>query len=77
VLGTELGVSGVGFRDGEHGRLAEEPDGLAAAAIALLDDPAATARLGERGRRLAEAFRWPAVMEPAEAAFRRLASPAA
>ena len=49
VLGTELGVGGVGFRDGVHGRLAEDPAGLADAAIAMLAEPEATARLGAAG----------------------------
>ncbi len=74
VLGTELGVSGVGFRDGVHGRLAEDPAGLADAAIAMLAKPDATARLGAQGRALAEAFRWATATAPAAALFARLAS---
>jgi glycosyltransferase involved in cell wall biosynthesis len=74
VLGTGLGVAGVGFRDGVHGRLADEPAGLADAAIALLEDPAAAAALGAEGRRLAEGFRWPSALAPAQALFARLAT---
>jgi glycosyltransferase involved in cell wall biosynthesis len=74
VLGTDLGVGGIGFRDGVHGRLAEDPAGLADAAIAMLAEPEATARLGAQGRELAQAFRWAAVTEPAAALFARLAS---
>ncbi|HEY6759983.1 MAG TPA: glycosyltransferase family 4 protein [Baekduia sp.] len=74
VLGTALGVSGFGFRDGVHGRLAEDADGLADAAIALLADPVDTARLGANGRDLARAFRWEQVTEPAAALFARLTS---
>jgi glycosyltransferase involved in cell wall biosynthesis len=74
VLGTALGVGGVGFRDGVHGRLAEDPGGLADAAIAMLAEPDATARLGAQGRELAQAFRWATVTEPAAALFARLAS---
>jgi glycosyltransferase involved in cell wall biosynthesis len=74
VLGTELGVGGVGFRDGVHGRLAEDPAGLASAAIAMLAAPEETARLGTQGRELAQAFRWATVTEPAAVLFARLAS---
>jgi len=74
VLGTELGVSGVGFRDGVHGRIADDPAGLADAAVAMLAEPQETARLGAQGRALAEAFRWATATAPAAALFARLAS---
>jgi glycosyltransferase involved in cell wall biosynthesis len=66
IASTALGASGIGFRDGEHGLLANAPGELADAAAALLADPALAARLAAGGRRLAERFRWSRTTAPAE-----------
>jgi glycosyltransferase involved in cell wall biosynthesis len=71
VVGTALGVEGVGFRDGVHGALAETPGGLAAAAARLLADPDWSAQAAVECRRLAERFRWERVTQPAERLYAR------
>lgn len=58
IVSTPLGVEGVPFADGEHGRIAATPAQLAEAVISLLDDPAERARLGEGARRLAIDYDW-------------------
>ena len=71
VVGAPLGVSGIGFIDGRHGRVAAEPAGLADAAAALLaDTPRALALAGE-GRALARAFEGRRALAPAEALYAR------
>lgn len=70
VAGTPLGISGVGFRDREHGFVAESPRDLALAVCALLEDRALARRLAIGGRELADRFRWPAVTRPAERLYR-------
>jgi glycosyltransferase involved in cell wall biosynthesis len=65
LAGTPLGVSGLGLRDGEHALVAERPDALADAVVALLSDHARATALGAAGRRLAEQYRWELVTAPA------------
>jgi polysaccharide biosynthesis protein PslH len=77
VVSTRLGAAGVGFRDGHHGLLAEDPPALGAALAALLADPARATALGAEGRRLAGAFRWPRALSVAEALYAELAAPSA
>jgi glycosyltransferase involved in cell wall biosynthesis len=65
LAGTPLGVSGLGVRDGEHALVAERPDALGDAVLALLAEPPRAAALGAAGRRLAERYRWELVTAPA------------
>lgn len=65
LAGTPLGVSGIGFRDREHGLIAEQPAALADAVVALLEDGARARAFGAAGRRLAEPYRWERVTAPA------------
>jgi glycosyltransferase involved in cell wall biosynthesis len=73
VVGTPLGVAGVGFVPDRHGSVADTPDELARAAIQLLQNDAASMALAAEGRALAEPFRWTHAMAPAERLYRRLA----
>ncbi|MHC1480211.1 glycosyltransferase family 4 protein [Frateuria aurantia] len=50
LVSTAQGASGLQLRDGEDCLLADDADGLAGAAIRLLDDAALAARLGKAGR---------------------------
>jgi glycosyltransferase involved in cell wall biosynthesis len=50
----------------------EDPDAIAAAVAALLDDPAAAAELGRRGRARAAAFRWQETARRTLAVYRRV-----
>lgn len=70
VVGTPLGVEGVGFEDGGHGRVGETPQELARAAAALLRERVAAERMGAAGRAHVERYRWAGVTEPAEQLYR-------
>ena len=70
VVGTAVGVEGVGFTPEVHGLVGETPAALAAGVARLLADPAGAAALGAAGRDLAEQFRWPRALAGLEAAYR-------
>jgi polysaccharide biosynthesis protein PslH len=70
LVGTPLGVAGVGFEAGRHGLVAGDPAGFASATAQLLEDAARSAELAARGRELASRFRWPEVTQPAEVLYR-------
>jgi glycosyltransferase involved in cell wall biosynthesis len=72
VVSTSVGVEHLGFRSDVHGLLAEDPAGLADAAVALLADPARAAALGRRARQDAEDRRWTTTTQPAEVLYRAL-----
>jgi glycosyltransferase involved in cell wall biosynthesis len=72
VVGTPLGVEGMGFEHGRHGMVADSPAALAEAAASLLADPGVASRLASEGRRLAESFRWSEATRPAIALYERL-----
>jgi polysaccharide biosynthesis protein PslH len=74
VVGTNLGVSGIGFRHGVHGIIRNEPVELANAVAALSDDAGQAARLGSAGRDLAEGYRWHIALAGAEDLYRRYAA---
>jgi hypothetical protein len=69
VVGTSLGVSGVGFEDGRHGLIGESPPELAGALSVLLADPGRAAAMGAEGRQLAERYRWPEALAGASALY--------
>ena len=56
IIGTKTGANAELVRHGETGMITEVGDGegLAAAIEAMLDDPAARQRMGERGRAIVE-----------------------
>jgi glycosyltransferase involved in cell wall biosynthesis len=70
VVGTSLGVGGVGFEHDVHGLVADRPEALARACVELLADPGRSRSLGANGRELADAFRWERVTAPAERLYR-------
>ncbi len=70
VVGTPLGVERIGFEDGEHGLVDEDPGGLARLTSELLADQARATELGTQGRSLARRFRWRDVVRPAEELYR-------
>jgi glycosyltransferase involved in cell wall biosynthesis len=69
VVGTAVGVEGIGFAPGRHGLVAEQPREIAAGLATLLADPAEAERLGAAGRALAEEFRWPRALAELEATY--------
>jgi polysaccharide biosynthesis protein PslH len=69
VVGTRLGVSGIGFEDGRHGLTADRPESLAELVAELLSDAERSRRLAAEGRRLAERYRWDRALAPAEALY--------
>jgi polysaccharide biosynthesis protein PslH len=70
VVGTAVGVEGIGFTPGMQGLVGETPAALAGAVAELLADPARAAALGAAGRELAEPFRWPRALGALETAYR-------
>lgn len=74
LVGTSLGVSGIGFRDGVHGIIRDDVFGLANAVAALSVDAGEAARLGSAGRDLAQGYRWPIALAGAEDLYRRYAA---
>lgn len=59
VVGTSVGLEGLGLRDGEHARILDEPTGMADAVAELLIDHDAAVRVGRAGRqRVVERFDW-------------------
>ncbi|MEH3053611.1 MAG: glycosyltransferase family 4 protein [Patulibacter minatonensis] len=70
IVGTAVGVERIGFRDGAHGLLREEPRELAEAAVTLLADPARGIAAGSAAREQVRGFGWAALAEPLEARYR-------
>jgi glycosyltransferase involved in cell wall biosynthesis len=59
VVATADALEAVGAVPGEHGLASDAPEGLAEAAIRLIEDRALNARIGAAGRELArQRFRW-------------------
>jgi glycosyltransferase involved in cell wall biosynthesis len=58
VVGTARGVEEIGFRDGEHGFVADAPDDMAAAIDQLLRDDQLALRMGQQAREHARGFAW-------------------
>jgi polysaccharide biosynthesis protein PslH len=72
IVGTALGVEGVGFESGRHGIVAESPRELAAGVAQLLGDPGQARELGLAAREHADRFRWRYTTAPAVDLYRRL-----
>lgn len=72
VVGTSLGVEGIGFESGRHGLIAESPAGLAVGIADLLGQPQRMRGLGRAGRAFAERYRWTHTTGPAVDVYRRL-----
>ena len=76
VVGTSLGVEGLGFEPGRHGLVADDARGLAEGVAGLLGDPARARRLGAAGREHARPLRWSEVTAPLEHLYRQWLEPA-
>lgn len=61
VVSTTIGAEGLPAQDGEQLLIADDADGLAAACLRLLDDPALRERLRDRGLATVAPFAWPAI----------------
>jgi glycosyltransferase involved in cell wall biosynthesis len=72
VVGTALGVEGLGFEHERHGLVADTPSALADATARLLEDGTLAQSLGSEGRRLAEGFRWSEVTRAVMPLYERL-----
>ena len=70
VVSTPLGVSGLGFRSGDHGLVAGSAVELAQAVATLLERPDLLETMAESGRRLATAYAWRRALGPAEELYR-------
>jgi polysaccharide biosynthesis protein PslH len=72
VVGTTLGVAGIGFEHSRHGLVADDAAVFAEAVASLLGDAARSRELAAEGRALAERFRWRAATSRAEELYRGL-----
>jgi glycosyltransferase involved in cell wall biosynthesis len=70
LVGTALGVAGIGFEHGRHGLVADEPAAFAEAVASLLGDANRSRQLAAEGRALAERFRWRSATAVAEELYR-------
>jgi glycosyltransferase involved in cell wall biosynthesis len=58
VVSTTIGAEGFALESGREALLADTPETFAAAVLALLDDPARRAAMGERARAFAAQYDW-------------------
>lgn len=59
LVGTRVGLEGIGLSDGIHGRVTDDPDTMAAAVVAALTDDALASRLGRAARdHVQDGFGW-------------------
>jgi glycosyltransferase involved in cell wall biosynthesis len=70
VVGTALGVEGIGFEAGVHGRLADTPPALAREAEGVLAAPMDGRAFGLAGRALVQRFRWRTALAETERLYR-------
>jgi glycosyltransferase involved in cell wall biosynthesis len=65
VVGTTIGLEGLGVRDGEDAGVCDDAPGFASAVVRFLTDDAAAAALARRGRaRVEREFGWDQLAEP-------------
>lgn len=65
VVGTAVGLEGLGITDGREAAMADEPDAMSRRIIELVEDDSLATRMGMAGRRLAESsYCWPTAMKP-------------
>ncbi len=58
VVSTTIGAEGFALQSGQEAVLADSPEAFAAAVLALLDDPARRASMGERAQVFAAQYDW-------------------
>ncbi len=62
IVSTTIGCEGIDFKSGQHGRIADSPEGFAAACVDLLNWDSERARLGANARQLAvDRYDWAAI----------------
>ena len=70
MVSTTLGCEGIEVEGGEHLAIADDPQGFADQVVRLMNDPAAAAAMGTRGRALVERlYGWPALAAEMERAL--------
>lgn len=75
VVSTSLGAEGIGYEDGRHLLIGDDPPAFAAAVGRVLDDPALAARLSQAGRALVEeSYSWAAAAERLERLYEEVLS---
>ena len=72
IVGTALGVEGIGFEDDVHGLVRDTPEAIAAGVEELLGDRRRARGLAATARELAEDFRWSRALRPAEDLYAEL-----
>lgn len=72
LVGTSLGVAGIGFRDGAHGLVRDEPSEIARALADLLADDGRSRALAAAGAELSARFAWSRALAPAETLYEEL-----
>jgi glycosyltransferase involved in cell wall biosynthesis len=74
IVSTPEGLSGLNAQDGVHAQVADTPEGIAQALVAVLGDPALAARLGQAARQLVhDRFDWDAAAAQLEAVYASVA----
>jgi glycosyltransferase involved in cell wall biosynthesis len=73
MVSTRLGCEGFPLSDGKELLFADDAEAFARSVVALLQDAAQRARLGEAGRRFVEmTYGWPAIVPKLKAVYREL-----
>jgi glycosyltransferase involved in cell wall biosynthesis len=74
VVSTTIGAEGLPVRSGQDILIADDPEDFANTTIKLLKDPVRRAEIGRTARELVDrSYSWDAVVQPFEAALKRLA----
>jgi glycosyltransferase involved in cell wall biosynthesis len=78
VVSTRVGAEGLALRDGEHLTVVESADGMTAALVRCLRNPAAAREQAERGRRVVlERYDWGPLADRLEQTWEKCLRPAA
>jgi glycosyltransferase involved in cell wall biosynthesis len=72
VVGTPVGVEGIGFQHGVHGFVGETSEEMGRYVTQLLADPDLAGRMGEAGRRMAGSYTWERTLSPAQQLYGKL-----
>jgi polysaccharide biosynthesis protein PslH len=74
VAGTSVGVESIGFENGRHGLVADDPAELGRRAAELLEDSSRWRQMAAAGRELAQTYRWERALEQLVDVYRSFAS---
>jgi glycosyltransferase involved in cell wall biosynthesis len=65
IVGTSIGLEGLGFVDGKHALVRDNPAGLASAVLAVLESPDLGIRVGTEAREhVRSRFNWLTCLKP-------------